>query len=86
LGLQCAVIEFARYVGLENANSEEFDSDTKYKVVHFIAGQEKIKKKAATMRLGAYDCELSKDSLAFDLYKKKRSANRYFSSALRAKS
>jgi CTP synthase len=77
LGLQCAVIEFARHVGLENANSEEFDSDAKYKVVHFIAGQEKLKKKAATMRLGAYDCELSKDSLAFDLYKKKIISERH---------
>ena len=77
LGLQCAVIEFARYVGLENANSQEFDQETKYPVVHFIAGQEKLKKKAATMRLGAYDCELSKDSLAFDLYKKKIISERH---------
>ena len=77
LGLQCAVIEFARYVGLENANSQEFDQETKYPVVHFIAGQEKLKKKAATMRLGAYDCELSKDSLAFELYKKKVISERH---------
>ena len=77
LGLQCAVIEFARYIGLENANSQEFDPDTKYPIVHFIAGQEKIKKKAATMRLGAYDCDLVKDSLAFDLYKKKTISERH---------
>lgn len=77
LGLQCAVIEFARYVGLDNANSQEFDQDTKYPVVHFIAGQEKIKKKAATMRLGAYDCDLAKDSLAFELYKKKTISERH---------
>ena len=77
LGLQCAVIEFARYVGLENANSQEFDQETKYPIVHFIAGQEKLKKKAATMRLGAYDCELTKDSLAFDLYKKKIISERH---------
>lgn len=77
LGLQCAVIEFARYVGLEGANSQEFDQDTKYPIVHFIAGQEKLKKKAATMRLGAYDCELVKDSLAFDLYKKKIISERH---------
>ena len=77
LGLQCAVIEFARHMGLENANSQEFDPDTKFPVVHFIAGQEKIKKKAATMRLGAYDCDLSKDSLAFELYKKKTISERH---------
>ena len=77
LGLQCAVIEFARFVGLEDANSQEFNTETKYPVVHFIAGQEKIKKKASTMRLGAYDCELVKDSLAFDLYKKKIISERH---------
>lgn len=77
LGLQCAVIEFARHIGMEGANSQEFDADTKYPVVHFIAGQEKIKKKAATMRLGAYDCDLLKDSLAFDLYKKKTISERH---------
>lgn len=77
LGLQCAVIEFARHVGLENANSQEFDPDTKYPIVHFIAGQEKLKKKAATMRLGAYDCDLTKDSLAFELYKKKTISERH---------
>jgi len=77
LGLQCAVIEFARHMGMEGANSQEFDPNTKYPVVHFIAGQEKIKKKAATMRLGAYDCDLSKDSLAFELYKKKTISERH---------
>lgn len=77
LGLQCAVIEFARFVGLENANSQEFDPNTEHPVVHFIAGQEKLKKKAATMRLGAYDCDLVKDSLAFELYKKKTISERH---------
>ena len=77
LGLQCAVIEFSRFVGWEDAKSQEFNPDTKYPVVHFIAGQEKLKKKAATMRLGAYDCDLVKDSLAFDLYKKKTISERH---------
>lgn len=77
LGLQCAVIEFARYVGLETANSQEFDPDTKYPVVHFIAGQEKLKKKSSNMRLGAFDCDIAKDSLAFDLYKKKTISERH---------
>lgn len=69
LGLQCAVIEFARNVcDLENANSLEFNKDTPYPVIHFVPGQENIKKKSSTMRLGSYDCELTKDSLIFELY------------------
>lgn len=71
LGLQCAVIEFARHLGLEDATSEEFDSNAKHLVVHYIPGQEKITKKSGTMRLGSYACELAKDSLAYELYKKK---------------
>lgn len=78
LGLQCSVIEFARNVcGLEDANSLEFDSNTKSPVVHFIPGQEEITKKCGTMRLGSYSCELIKDSLAFDLYGKKQITERH---------
>lgn len=69
LGLQMAVVEFARNVcGLSGANSLEFDKDTPYPVIHYIAGQENLKKKSATMRLGGYDCELAKDSLALEIY------------------
>ena len=72
LGLQCAVIEFARNVaGLQDANSLEFSKSTKNPVVHYIPGQEKIDKKAATMRLGSYDCELDKDSISYHLYESK---------------
>ena len=78
LGLQCSVIEFARNVcGLSEANSLEFDKNTPNPVVHYVEGQEKITKKSGTMRLGAYDCELTKDSLAFDLYKKKIVSERH---------
>lgn len=78
LGLQCSVIEFARNVcGLEEANSLEFDKNAKYPVVHYVEGQDKITKKSGTMRLGAYDCELTKDSLAFELYKKKIVSERH---------
>lgn len=70
LGLQCAAIEFARNVlGMSEANSLEFDKNTKYPVIHYVEGQEGLKKKSGTMRLGAYDCELTKDSLAMQLYK-----------------
>ena len=69
LGLQCAVIEFARNVcDIQQANSMEFDKNTPDPVVKYVQGQENLTKKAATMRLGAYDCELRKDSLAYELY------------------
>lgn len=69
LGLQTAVIEFARNVcGLENANSLEFDKNTPHPVIHYVEGQETITKKSATMRLGAYACDLTKDSISAELY------------------
>ena len=58
LGLQCAVIEFARNVaGLEDANSSEFDSQTAFPVVDILAGQD-LSSLGGTMRLGAYPCRL----------------------------
>lgn len=78
LGLQCAVIEFARNVcKLQGANSIEFDKNTPYPVVNFVEGQEKLTKKSSNMRLGAYDCELLKNSLAFNLYGKKSISERH---------
>lgn len=69
LGLQMAVVEFARNVcNLADANSLEFDKSTTNPVVHFVEGQENLKKKSATMRLGSYECELAKDSLALEMY------------------
>lgn len=69
LGLQMAVVEFARNVcGMNSANSLEFDSTTAHPVVHFVEGQKELKTKSANMRLGSYECELSKDSLAHELY------------------
>jgi CTP synthase len=64
LGLQCAVIEFARNVaGLERANSSEFDSSTPYPVVDILAGQD-LGAMGGTMRLGAYPCRLLEGSKA----------------------
>jgi len=78
LGLQCAVIEFARNVcGLEGANSLEFNKETEHPVIHFVKGQENLTKKAQTMRLGAYDCELTKGSLAHEAYGKKLISERH---------
>ena len=78
LGLQCAVIEFARNVlGIKNATSQEFDPKTDHPVIHFIDGQNNDIKKSGTMRLGAYDCELEKDTIVRDLYKKKLISERH---------
>ena len=78
LGLQCAAIEFARNVcNLENANSLEFDSKTPHPVIHFVEGQEGLTKKSASMRLGAFDCELTKGTLAYEIYGKKLISERH---------
>ncbi len=59
LGLQCAIIDFARNVcGLKNANSTEFDKKTPYPVIDLMESQRAIKRKGGTMRLGSYSCEI----------------------------
>jgi len=78
LGLQCAVIEFARNVcGIKCANSIEFDKNTTDPVVFYVDGQEGLSKKSGTMRLGSYDCELEKNSLSYKLYGKKVISERH---------
>jgi CTP synthase len=68
LGLQCAVIDFARSVaGLEGANSSEFDSSTPAPVVDILAGQD-LNSLGGTMRLGAYPCRIMKGSRAEKAY------------------
>ena len=70
LGLQCAVIEFARNVcGLKNANSTEFKS-SRYNVIDIMEYQKTIKVKGGSMRLGTYPCIIEKKSLAYKCYKK----------------
>jgi CTP synthase len=65
LGLQIAVIEFARNVaGLEGANSAEFDAKTLHPVIDLMPEQKDVTDKGATMRLGACPCELTEGSLA----------------------
>ncbi len=72
LGLQCAVIEFARnVVGLENANSSEFDENTPYPVIDYLPEQREIDMYGGTMRLGKYACELKEGTHAYRLYKEK---------------
>lgn len=69
LGLQCAVVEFARNVcGMKGANSSEFDENTPYPVIDLMYSQRGIKDKGATMRLGAYQCLLKSPSTAQQAY------------------
>lgn len=69
LGMQCAIIEFARNVcGLEDANSTEFDKRTKYNVIDLMEEQKKIFNKGGTMRLGQYPCKVKPGTLAFSEY------------------
>ena len=78
LGMQMAVVEFARDVlGLSDANSEEFDNNSQNKVIHIMDEQKGIDKKGGTMRLGAYPCVLKEDSKAFELYGKKEISERH---------
>lgn len=63
LGMQCAVIEFARNVaGLDEANSTEFDRATPYPVIDLMPDQRQIAEKGATMRLGSFPCRLEEGS------------------------
>ncbi len=69
LGMQCAVIEFARNVcGWHDAHSTEFDPDTPHPVIDLMAEQKKITDKGGTMRLGAYDCHLVEGSRVRAIY------------------
>lgn len=69
LGMQMIVVEFARHVlGDETANSAEFDSNAKHKVIDLMESQQSVYTKGGTMRLGNYPCKLAKDSLAYAAY------------------
>jgi CTP synthase len=69
LGMQMAVVDFARHVaGLANANSTEFDPDTKEPVIDLLPEQRNLKNKGATMRLGAFACVLQPGTKAAEAY------------------
>lgn len=71
LGMQIAVIEYARNVlGLKKADSLEMNEQTPYPVINLMEEQKTVTEKGGTMRLGAYDCSLLKDSKAYDAYGK----------------
>ena len=78
LGLQCAVIEFARNVcGLTGANSKEFEPDTPHPVISLLEDQEIVLEKGGTMRLGAYQCSLVQGSRARAIYGKESVMERH---------
>tara|TARA_B100000949_G_scaffold137550_1_gene120991 strand:+ start:593 stop:2215 length:1623 start_codon:yes stop_codon:yes gene_type:complete len=78
LGLQCAVIEFARNVcRLKGANSTEFDKKARYPVIDLMESQRAIKRKGGTMRLGAYDCKIETGTKTFSAYRKKNISERH---------
>ncbi len=78
LGLQCAVIEFARNIsGMENADSTEFNGDTKFPVIDLMEAQKSISGKGGTMRLGAYPAEIQSGTKAFEIYGKKDITERH---------
>lgn len=78
LGMQCAVIEFARNVlHLKDANSTEMNKDTANPVINMMESQKNITMKGGTMRLGAYPCELVKGSKAYNIYGKSKIMERH---------
>ena len=78
LGMQMAVVEFARnVVGLKDASSTEFDRRTKNPVIHIMDTQKDVKKKGGTMRLGAYPCKIKENTLAEKVYNSNEISERH---------
>ena len=71
LGMQCAVIEFARNIlGYKDAHSTEMDKGTKYPVIDLMEEQKEITEKGGTMRLGAWDCKIKEGTKVHKAYNK----------------
>lgn len=78
LGMQLALIEFARNVlGLKEANSVEFQENTKHPIIHLMDDQARVTQKGATMRLGEYPCALKADTKVQKAYAKKSIQERH---------
>ena len=77
LGLQCAVIEFARNVCGLDANSSEFNPSAQHRVIYKLRELLGVDDMGGTMRLGAYDCELEEDSLAMRIYGERQISERH---------
>lgn len=78
LGMQMAVIEYARnVVGLQGANSTEMDVMSSVPVIDLMESQKSVLSKGGTMRLGSWDCELTKNSLVYSIYQKDKISERH---------
>ncbi len=78
LGMQCAVIEFARHVlGYTDAHTTEIAEDSKYPVISMMEEQKSISNMGGTMRLGAYRCQLKPGSKAFAAYNTEKISERH---------
>lgn len=78
LGMQCAVIEFARNVlGYADADSSEMSRTTKHPVIDLMEEQKGITEKGGTMRLGAYPCDIEPNTKVADIYKKETIQERH---------
>ena len=78
LGMQCAVIEFARNVlAFPSAHSSEMSAETEHPVIDKMEAQKKVINLGGTMRLGAYDCTLQENSKSFDIYQSKSIKERH---------
>ncbi|MCB1214250.1 MAG: CTP synthase [Deltaproteobacteria bacterium] len=78
LGMQLACIEFARHAcGISKANSREFDANCEDPVIDLMEEQKKLINKGATMRLGAFPCIITKDTLAQKLYQEREVSERH---------
>lgn len=78
LGMQMAVIEFSRNVlGLKDANSNEMDNESPHPVIDLMEEQKEVTEKGGTMRLGAWDCELTENSKIKGIYNKELISERH---------
>ncbi len=78
LGMQIATIEFARNAcGMKDANSTEFNKETKNPIISLLEEQRKVKNMGASMRLGVYTCSIQKGSKSFDAYKSNKISERH---------
>jgi len=78
LGMQMSVIEFSRNVlNLEGASSSEMNKSAKHPVINLMESQENVTNKGGTMRLGAWDCKLTKGSRVYDAYKSENISERH---------
>ncbi len=79
LGMQMMAVEYARHVaGFVGANSSEFDSNTKHRVISLLDSQKRVTNKGGTMRLGAQECVLPlKDSIAYRAYGSQKVSERH---------